>query len=95
MRRLMATAVGISLASAFGLAVAAEKPSFDELDKEGNGEVSVEKAVEAGVPEKEAKKEDLNGDGKLTKEDWRYIKMEPSEPQGEQPQGQEGEQGAP
>lgn len=90
MNKLIPSAVAISLAFAFGLATAAEKPSFDEVDEEGNGEVSVEKAVEAGVPEKEAKKEDLNNDGKLTKEDWGYIEMDPPEPQ-----GQEGDQGAP
>ncbi len=54
----------------------AAKPSYEEADQNGDGTVTVQEAKKVGVPEKEAKKEDLNGDGKLTKMDWKFVEME-------------------
>lgn len=55
----------------------AEPPEFDSADANGDGVVSVEEAVEAGVPEAEAKREDIDGDGELTKADWKFVDMSP------------------
>lgn len=77
MRTTALTLAGlIALASNGTPAVAANKPSFDEADQNGNGRVSVAEAKQAGIPEKKAKANDLNGDGKLTPADWRFIDLD-------------------
>lgn len=55
---------------------AAEKPSFQDADRDGNGAVSIQEAKQAGVPEQEAKAVDINDDGKLTKTDWKFADLE-------------------
>ncbi len=66
-------------------AMAADKPSFQSVDKDGDGKVSIKEAVKAGVPKKAAEKQDLDKDGQLTKTDWDFVKMEPPKSQGGQP----------
>lgn len=63
------------------VAVAAqgEKPDFSEVDADGDGQVSISEATEAGVPEQEAKREDINGDDKLSEEDWKFVDMSPQQ----------------
>lgn len=56
-----------------GPAQAADKPSFKKADQDGSGKVSIQEAKKAGAPEKEAKQEDLDNDGKLTKDDWKFV----------------------
>ena len=58
-------------------AYAEEKPAFSEVDENGDGKVGVEQAVEAGIPEAEANKEDIDNDGKLSKKDWKYVELNP------------------
>jgi len=52
-----------------------QKPSFSQADKNGDGHVSVQEAIQAGVPKASAKVNDLDNDGKLNKEDWKFISM--------------------
>lgn len=54
-----------------------ERPSFGEVDKNGDGKISVEEAKQAGVPESEVKREDIDDDGKLSKADWKFVNMDP------------------
>lgn len=71
---------------ALPLAVAAqdggERPSFDEVDEDGDGQISVEEAQQAGVPESEAKREDIDDDGQLSEADWKFVNMNPGEEEG-------------
>lgn len=59
-----------------------ERPGFDEADADGDGAVSVEEATEIGVPESEAKREDIDNDGELTKADWQFVDMNPEQSSG-------------
>lgn len=59
-----------------------ERPAFDEVDEDGDGQVSVEEAQQAGVPESEAKREDIDDDGQLSEADWKFVNMNPGEEQG-------------
>jgi len=61
----------------FGTANAEGKPTFKSVDSDGDGKVSVEEAVKAGIPKSEAKKEDVNNDGTLTAKDWQYVEKDP------------------
>lgn len=92
------TASALFLLLAWGSVHAEEKPDFSEVSG-GEDKVSVEDAVEAGVPESVAKREDIDDDGKLTEKDWEYVTMEersaPEQPEGEsggsmEPEGQSG-----
>lgn len=51
---------------------AADLPSFDEADKNGDGKLNKEEAQAVGISEETFKEEDLNGDGQLTKYDYKY-----------------------
>lgn len=53
-----------------------ERPAFEEADANGDGTITVEEATNAGVPEAEAKREDIDNDGELTKADWKFVDME-------------------
>lgn len=53
-----------------------DRPGFDNADSDGDGRITVEEATEAGVPEAEAKREDIDNDGKLTKADWKFVDMD-------------------
>lgn len=57
------------------IAFAAQKPSFSKADANGNGKVSIQEAVKAGVPKDQAKQADIDNDGKLTKTDWKFVNM--------------------
>ena len=61
---------------ALGTALAAEKPSFNDADRNGDDRVSVDEAKAAGIPPAKARANDLNGDGKLTRADWRFIDLD-------------------
>ena len=54
-----------------------ERPKFGEADANGDGAISIEEARKAGVPKEEAKREDIDNDGELTKADWRFVDMNP------------------
>jgi len=67
-----------ALVAAGAMAIAASasaqtKPAFGEADADGDGKVSIQEAVNAGIPKKEAKNADINDDGKLTKTDWQFV----------------------
>ena len=55
-----------------------DRPAFDQVDADGNGKISMEEASKAGVPQAEAKREDIDNDGKLTKADWKFVDLEES-----------------
>ena len=55
----------------------AERPGFKQADANGDGKISVQEARDAGVPKAEAKREDIDNDGKLTRADWKFVDMEP------------------
>lgn len=77
MRALIAAALAAVIAGLAPVAsLARDKPSFEQADANGDGRVSVSEAKEAGIPASKAKANDLNGDGKLTKADWRFIDLE-------------------
>lgn len=51
-------------------------PSFKQADKNGDNIVTIQEAVAAGIPRAIAKKNDLNGDGKLTSTDWILVRYD-------------------
>ncbi len=64
------------------VATAAEdgnRPEFKQVDENGDGKISVEEATSAGVPESEAKREDIDNDGQLTQADWKFVDMNPEQ----------------
>ena len=72
--------LGAALVTLPLLAVGAEsgeRPDFAEADANGDGAISLEEARKAGVPKSEAKREDIDNDGKLTKADWKFVDMNP------------------
>lgn len=73
-RILTGLAVGIMLLAALP-ANADGKPNFRVADRNNDGRVSIEEAKRAGVPEAKARDNDLNGDGELTRSDWRFLDM--------------------
>lgn len=56
-----------------------ERPSFGEVDQDGDGQIGLEEAKQAGVPESEFEREDVDDDGKLTEADWKFVQMDPEE----------------
>ncbi|MDZ7748556.1 MAG: hypothetical protein U5K43_06690 [Halofilum sp. (in: g-proteobacteria)] len=52
-----------------------ERPDYKEADANGDGQVSVSEATDVGVPKSEAKREDIDNDGKLTQADWKFVDM--------------------
>lgn len=73
-RTLTMLAVAAPLAA---LAASSEKPQFSEVDADDDGQVSISEATEVGVPKEEAKRQDLDGDGNLSEDDWEFIEMNP------------------
>lgn len=73
-RILAGLAVGITLLASLP-ANAGGKPNFRVADRNNDGRVSIDEARRAGVPEAKARDNDLNGDGKLTRSDWRFLDM--------------------
>ena len=69
-------AVLFSFPSIASAAEGKDRPGFDNADSDGDGRISVQEATEAGVPEAEAKREDIDNDGKLTKADWKFVDMD-------------------
>lgn len=53
-----------------------ERPSYEKADANGDGVITVEEATSVGVPQEEAKREDIDNDGELTKADWKFVDME-------------------
>lgn len=70
-----ATATVATLIAVSGAALAADKPSFKEADTNGDGKISIQEATKAGVAKEEAKNNDLDDNGKLTKNDWEFVDM--------------------
>jgi hypothetical protein len=64
-----------------------ERPGFKEADSNGDGRISVEEATELGVPQAEAKREDIDNDGQLTRADWKFVDMQGPEPEGDSASG--------
>lgn len=61
------------------MAASDEKPEFSEIDADGDGKVSISEATKAGVPEEEAKREDIDNDDALSKTDWDFVDMNPQQ----------------
>lgn len=72
-RTLMMLVLATPLAA---VAASSDKPDFKEADADGNGKVTVSEAAKAGVPKDEAKREDIDDDGKLTRADWKFVDMQ-------------------
>ena len=66
----------VSLPLIAGAAEGKERPGFKDADSNGDGRITVEEAIELGVPEAEAKREDIDNDGKLTRADWKFVDMD-------------------
>lgn len=73
-----------ALTIASGSAMAAFKPSFFEADKNHDNKVTIKEAENAGIPKKMAEKADIDGDGALTRNDWKYIHFKKRKKPGEQ-----------
>lgn len=77
----METRTALTLAAALvafpvtAAAASGDRPDFKKADANGDGKVAVSEATQAGVPKSEAKNEDIDGDGKLTKADWKFVDM--------------------
>ena len=81
----MAAVVAAALISCPLIAGAAEgddRPGFNKADSDGDGRITVDEATSAGVPEAEAKREDIDNDGKLTKADWKFVDMDGPDSEG-------------
>lgn len=74
-RILAAALLGLPLALA--ASESTQPPSFEQADTDGSGMISIEEAVAAGVPEEEARREDIDGDGELSVADWKFVDLEP------------------
>jgi hypothetical protein len=61
------------------VAASDEKPEFSEVDADGDGKVSISEATEAGIPEEEAKREDIDNDDQLSKTDWNFVDVNPQQ----------------
>jgi len=59
-----------------GSVLGADKPDFEQADRNGDRRVSIEEATEAGIPKEEALFNDIDDDGKLTKVDWKFVDLE-------------------
>lgn len=67
----------VTVPLAVGAAETPETPAFSEADANGDGVVTIEEAVDAGVPEDEARREDIDADGELSEADWKFVDMAP------------------
>lgn len=75
MRNKIAILLGMILASS--VAIAADNQKFEELDSDGNGQLSATEAAEAGVDVQSA---DTDGDGAVSKEEYQAaMESEPKE----------------
>lgn len=75
MRNKIAILLGMILASS--VAIAAENQKFEELDSDGNGQLSPTEAAQAGV---DAQSADTDGDGAISKEEYQAaVEGEPKE----------------
>ena len=77
-----ATMLILSLFVFSATSLAEVRPKFRFADQNGDGKVSINEARAAGVPVSEARACDIDDDGKLTRDDWRFIDMNtPSNPE--------------
>lgn len=93
MEKIGMTAVALAALLLYGVAHAEGKPGFEDADEDGDGKISIQEAKEAGIPEAEAKREDVDKDGALTEKDWTYVEKDPQPSSGEgagPPEGQPG-----
>lgn len=65
-----------------GAAEEEERPGFKDADSNGDGRITVEEATDVGVPKAEAKREDIDNDGELTKADWKFVDMDGPDSEG-------------
>jgi len=70
---LMAVIGGIGLSGSADAANEKPKPTFETADKNGNGSISLKEARDQGYSKYQFFAQDVNQDGSLTKDDWRYI----------------------
>lgn len=79
MQRSITLAATVAAALIGGAALAGpalaqdQKPSFSEADANGDGTVSMKEARDLGFDRYQFVAQDVNQDGKLTKEDWHYL----------------------
>jgi len=85
MWRYIVTFMTTILMAAPGAVLAAEKPTFEEADKNDDKQISMEEAKQAGVPEKEFDVSDYDDDGKLNKTGWMLVDVQSSS--NEEPSG--------
>ncbi|MCF8026082.1 MAG: hypothetical protein K9K82_11440 [Desulfobacteraceae bacterium] len=91
MKRALIAVISVFAAVVFAAtAFGAQKPSFDQADKNNNGKVSIQEAVKAGAEKDNAKLNDLDDDGKLTKKDWKYVKMKQEDKKKESTEPEKG-----
>lgn len=73
----MTRSIALAAAFAFVLAGSAaaqnKKPSFSEVDANGDGKVSLEEAKKHGFSKYQFVAQDVNQDGMLTEADWKYL----------------------
>lgn len=80
MKRIVQLLTVLTVAAPLTAAAASsEKPEFSEVDADGDGQVSISEATEAGVPEEEAKREDIDNNDQLSETDWDFIDMNPQQ----------------
>ncbi len=83
MSRFASVLMALTLAAPLTAAAASgEKSNFEEVDSDGDGQIAVSEAAEAGIPEQEAKREDIDGDGNLSQTDWKFVDMNPDQQSG-------------
>lgn len=82
-KRLANTLMAFAVAAPLTAVTASDdRPDFEKADADGNGKVTVSEATDQGVPKEEARREDIDNNGKLSRSDWKFIDMNPA--------GQEG-----
>lgn len=80
MKRIVQLLMVLTVAAPLtAVAASSEKPEFSEVDSDGDGKVSISEATEAGVPEEEAKREDIDDDDQLSETDWEFVDMNPQQ----------------
>ncbi len=76
MRRSMSFAIAALAVVSFAgpaLSVETDKPAFEEADKNGDGGIGMKEAKALGYSKYQFFAQDVDQDGMLTKEDWRYL----------------------
>ncbi len=78
MKRVAQMLTALALATPLAATAASgDKPEFSKADANGDGNVAISEATKHGIPKKEAKREDIDNDGQLSKTDWDFVDMNP------------------